>query len=208
MKSAREISGRLAAEANPDALFKHVKTLAAIAGKAGEPSEKTGKGQGQTVEIEYYWAILGYVSDVKAVPLENLVVYTAAHEIAHAFIRCGYDASGCAWEPGAYAATESKLRETLADYYALQTLRRLEPLIPGLSGVFDLWHDGNAERLHVRDAWIDAYQPELVRHVLIPMRRSGDCRTLAEFERLLEAEKPKFEVRARKQDDDLFGGDV
>lgn len=204
LKTANEIGGKLMGEANPEALFKHVKKLATVAGRAGEPKEKSGKGQGHSVEIELYWAMLGYFSDVKAVPLENIVIYTLAHEVAHAYLRCGYDASGCPWEESAYTATDHGLREALADYYALQTLRRLESLLPDISEVFGVWHEGNNDRLRVRDVWVKEYQPELVRHVLIPIRRSGDFKTLDEFEARLDEEKPRFVVK-KKVDDDLFG---
>lgn len=207
LETVSSIAARLAEEANPEALFKHVRKLAAVGGRASEPKEKAGKGQGYNIEINVYWAMLVYISDVRAIPLENLVIYTLAHEIAHVYVRCGYDASGYPWEEGAYAQTQEALREALADYYALQTLYRLEAaLVPELAEVFGLLHEGLPARLRLQDVWVPEYKPELVRHVLIPIRRNGSCTTLAEFEERLEAEKEKFIVKKPKPNlgNDLF----
>ena len=68
-------------------------------------------------EINIYWMALGIISSGRNIDLEGLTVVVLTHELAHAYSHRGYDIDGNLWGTEAFAESDLKIVEGLAQQY-------------------------------------------------------------------------------------------
>jgi hypothetical protein len=135
--------------------------------------------------IELYWGVIGLLSRVLAVEVEDLTVVVLAHELAHAYTQLGSDIDGSVWEPADFAASEHGLKEGLAQYYGLVACRRLELAAPNATKAFAALLENQPAAYKTRQPWVKENKPEEIRLAMIRARRSGEA-TLGQFNKLLK----------------------
>jgi hypothetical protein len=81
-------------------------------------------------EIRLYWMVIGLISRTLGVSAEALTIVVAAHELAHAYTHIGRDIDGIRWETEAFAATELKIAEGLAQFYTAAVCTSLSDRFP------------------------------------------------------------------------------
>lgn len=71
----------------------------------------------QPPTIHLYWMAIGLWAALLDTSVEALTIVTLAHEMAHAFTHIGYDTDRQRWDTGAFAATDIRIIEGLAQFY-------------------------------------------------------------------------------------------
>jgi hypothetical protein len=138
--------------------------------------------------IELYWGVIGLVSRVLAVEIEDLTTVVLAHELAHAYTHVGTDIDGHAWSSLEFANTEHGLREGLAQFYGLVTCRRLAVSVPKAKDAFDKLLVKQPPAYHSHESWLSDLDPEQIRLSVLQTRRSG-AGTLKDFNERLKSAK-------------------
>lgn len=154
-------------------------------------TESTDEG----ARVELFWAVIGYLAEAKQIDIEGLTVFVLAHELAHAFVCIGFDATSRRWRPDHFRASDQHLVEALAQYYAVKVIRALQDEIPTAEAAYEsLLSEQKRPEFRLHLPWLDEYNPEVVRAALIPMRQKGPIEKIAAFERCMVSEKKRFPV--------------
>jgi hypothetical protein len=135
--------------------------------------------------IRLYWGVIGLVAQDLGVNLEDLAGVVLAHELGHAYSHVGSDADEHCWSSELFNATETKLKEGIAQYYTMRVCQRLGDSHPMLLKTFEelLRHQPDPYRVHTK--WENA-TAERVRLAMLETRRTDGCGTLNEFEARLQ----------------------
>lgn len=130
--------------------------------------------------IRLYWGIMGLVAQDLGVNLEDLAGVVLAHELGHAYSHVGSDADEHCWSSELFNATETELKEGIAQYYTMRVCQRLADSHPMLLRTFEelLRHQPDAYRVHTE--WENA-TAERVRLAMLETRRTHFRGTLNEF---------------------------
>lgn len=143
-------------------------------------------------KIKLYYQVIGLVAEWMGCGVEDLTVVVLAHELAHAYTQLGADIDGNRWPARNFALAEHELKEGLAQYYTLRTLRRVQGRYPGASAVFAAMLPYQPQAYRVHQDWVDRYSPEAVRRAMLEVRRWNEG-TLAEFNRRLDVARREMD---------------
>lgn len=170
---------------NSDPVAKVLEVNEDVLGVYVYDSTNTSDSDVNRASIRLYWAVIGLVSEWLGCTVEDLTVVVLAHELAHAYTQLGADIDGRRWAPATFAATETDLKEGLAQYYTERAVQRLQARFPGALSAFRLLTSKQSEPYKRHLPWVDAYSPEAVRRAMLETRRNGE-KTLEAFETRLE----------------------
>lgn len=134
--------------------------------------------------IELYWAVIGLVAKLLAVPIEALTLVVQAHELAHAYTHLGSDIDGQRWPTKDFAQSEHELKEGLAQYYTALVCERLATQESNGVRAYRELLKNQPPAYHSQTEWLEKFTPEEVRLAVIETRRQGSGR-LASFEQSL-----------------------
>ena len=85
-------------------------------------------------KIQLYWMPLAIFAPLFGVPLATLTVVVLCHELVHAYTHHGIDLNNASWSTDRFIATDTYVKEGLAQYYTEQIMRSLGERLPdGLS---------------------------------------------------------------------------
>ncbi|WP_422411515.1 MULTISPECIES: hypothetical protein [unclassified Endozoicomonas] len=77
-------------------------------------------------KVEIYWMAIGVASVLFDIPVEALTIVVLAHELAHAYTHLGKDIDGKQWETPAFAQSDLRIVEGLAQFYTEAVCKKLE----------------------------------------------------------------------------------
>ena len=139
--------------------------------------------------IRLYWGVIGLVSQWMGCSPDDLAIVVLVHELAHAYTQLGADIQGWRWPAPAFAASETAVKEGLAQYYTDRVLRRLERRYPAALKVYEAMLLGQPVAYRTHQPWVKDFSPEAVRLAMLEVRRWKEGK-LADFNRrLTEAQK-------------------
>lgn len=90
-----------------------------------------------------------------------------------------------------FCQAEVSLVESLAQYYAERTLKRLRSRYPNAHAVFQQLLAKQPPPYHAHEPWAPHVAPEAVRRAMLEVRRKGEL-SLADFERRLHRAADEF----------------
>jgi hypothetical protein len=142
--------------------------------------------------ISLYWGVIGLVSDWLGCTVEDLTVVVLAHELAHAYTQLGADIEGRRWPSKAFSSAEIDLKEGLAQYYTVRSLKRLTVRFPEAMHTFETLLEKQPPAYHRHEPWAaESFSPEAVRRAMIEVRRWNEG-TLEQFETRLKKASEDF----------------
>jgi len=145
--------------------------------------------------IELFWAVIGLISRVIGIGVEELTVVVLAHELAHAYTHRASDIDGKVWDSDGFADSNHALKEGLAQYYTAQACERLSSPLPGASAAYRALLPFQPEAYQSHTPWLKDFKPEEVRFALVAARRQGAIE-FQEFESILK--NVREDLRSRK----------
>jgi aminopeptidase N len=124
--------------------------------------------------------------------VEDLTVVVLAHELAHAYTQLGADIEGRRWPSKAFSSAEIDLKEGLAQYYTVRSLKRLTVRFPEAMHTFETLLEKQPPAYHRHEPWAaESFSPEAVRRAMIEVRRWNEG-TLEQFETRLKKASEDF----------------
>lgn len=140
-------------------------------------------------EIYVYWGIIGLVSDLLGVHVEDLTVVVLAHELAHAYTHQGFEIDGTQWESSRFRSADQSVKEGLAQYFTHLFLTSKQDAFPGAFEVFERLLNKQADCYSAHIGWIEDHTPEHVRRAMLEARRSKEPVSKEKFEGMLKTAK-------------------
>jgi hypothetical protein len=87
-------------------------------------------------KIQIYWMPLAIFAPILRVSLATLTVAVLCHEFAHAYTHRGTDLNSQRWRTDRFIATDTYVKEGLAQYYTEQIMHGLGARLPDALTVF------------------------------------------------------------------------
>jgi hypothetical protein len=87
-------------------------------------------------KIQIYWMPLAIFAPLLRVPLRTLTIAVLCHELVHAYTHRGVDLNGQSWPTDHFIATDTYVKEGLAQYYTEKIMRELGVRLPDALAVF------------------------------------------------------------------------
>lgn len=142
------------------------------------------------------------------VPIEDLTIVVLTHELAHAYTHLGADVDGTRWDTDAFAATDLRIVEGLAQLYTETVVDRLAQSLPGAKIAFDALLKKQSEPYTIFKQWIDPAEArgEIIRSAMIYTRatRNTEYEIFRDaIERRIPPSKSGGPVPFRQSDDDM-----
>ena len=81
-------------------------------------------------KIQLYWMPLAIFAPLLGVPLATLSIVVLCHELVHAYTHRGIDLNKASWRTDRFIATDTYVKEGLAQYYTEQIMRGLGDRLP------------------------------------------------------------------------------
>lgn len=155
----------------------------------GEYAYRTNFYSEEEGEVFLYWGIIGLVSDVLGVNVEDLTVVVLAHELAHAYTHQGFEIDGTQWESSRFRSADKSVTEGLAQYFTHLFLTSKHEAFPDALKTFEKLRTKQAPCYSAHEAWIEDHTPEHVRRAMLEARRLRDQVTIEKFNGMLAAAK-------------------
>ena len=144
----------------------------------------TVPGDRLDARVDLYWGVIGLVSGMLAVSIEDLTAVILAHELAHAYTHLGSDIDGHCWSTHGFTRSSRAVLEGLAQYYTCRVCERLAGVAPGARRAYATLLPRQPEIYQTHTAWIKENRPEEVRLAMLQARRAGPV-SLGDFGALL-----------------------
>ena len=138
-------------------------------------------------EIELYWAIIGLVSDLLGVHVEDLTIVVLTHELAHAYTQAGFDIDGQVWDTFNFGDSDLAVKEGLAQYFTHVCLQAKADAFPSAFGVFETLRKRQPAAYSAHVDWVDRSTPEAVRRAMLEARRRRAPVTRQAFDDLVRS---------------------
>ncbi len=103
----------------------------------GEYSYGTNFYGEEVGEVFIYWGIIGLVSDLLGVNVEDLTIVVLAHELAHAYTHQGFEIDGTQWESKRFKSVDKSVKEGLAQYFTHLFLTSKQDSFPDAFDAFE-----------------------------------------------------------------------
>jgi hypothetical protein len=137
-------------------------------------------------EVHIYWMVIGFYASILNVSIEDLTIVVVAHELAHVYTHLGKDVDKSRWDTDAFARSDLRIVEGLAQLYTDRVVHRLAPIYPGAETAFHELLRLQSTPYTIFQEWIDAgAQGEEVRATMIQTRKAR-ITTYDEFYTALE----------------------
>ncbi len=140
-------------------------------------------------EIYIYWGIIGLVSDLLGVNVEDLTVVVLTHELAHAYTHQGFEIDGTQWNSSRFRRADKSVREGLAQYFTHLFLTSKQDMFPGAFEVFEKLLGKQADCYSAHTDWVENHTAEHVRRAMLEARRSNEAVTTDKFQEMLKSAK-------------------
>jgi len=154
--------GRLILGVNEDVLGAYIFRL---------PSPSIFEEPGRGSRIELYWAVIGLFAYQLDISVEDLTVVVLAHEFAHAYTHRGIDIAGFTWDDEAFAKSDKRLKEGLAQYYTHVIASHLDRFRPGIFKAYESLLEKQPPDYHAHLPWVNACDKEALRNTMVEERR-------------------------------------
>lgn len=92
---------------------------------------------GRTPWIELYWMPIAMTAGMLEVEIADLALVTMAHELAHGYTHQGHDIDSQTWDTAAFRASDLRIKEGLAQFYAQTIADKVAIRAPGMRKAFD-----------------------------------------------------------------------
>jgi hypothetical protein len=145
----------------------------------------TVPGDRQDARIDLYWGVIGLVSGMLAVSIEDLTAVVLAHELAHAYTHLGSDIDGHCWSTNGFTRSARAVIEGLAQYYTYRVCERLTGVAPGAKRAYATLLPRQPDEYRTHTPWVKENRPEEVRLAMLQARRAGPV-SLDDFTALLD----------------------
>jgi hypothetical protein len=129
-------------------------------------------------EVHLYWMVIGFYAARLGVQIEDLTIVVLTHELAHAYTHLGADIDGTCWDTNAFAATDLRIVEGLAQLYTETVVDRLAESLPGAKIAFNALLKKQSEPYTIFKQWIDpsVARGEIIRTAMIQTRTTRNTK--------------------------------
>jgi len=91
---------------------------------------------GQASWIALYWMPIAMFAAMLHVSIEDLTLVVLAHELTHGYTHMGRDIDGTQWHQQAFAQSDARITEGLAQFYTHVVVERVAARFPGPQSAF------------------------------------------------------------------------
>jgi hypothetical protein len=88
-------------------------------------------------EVQLYWMAIGLFAGIVGRPVKEVALIGLIHELAHAYTPLGLDIDKFEWNTDAFAESDLRIVEGLAQFYTEAVIDRLRARSSGLQSTFD-----------------------------------------------------------------------
>ncbi|WP_135507489.1 hypothetical protein [Roseovarius aestuariivivens] len=122
-------------------------------------------------EVTLYWGVIGLVSDLLGVHVEDLAIVVLTHELAHAYTHQGAEIDGMQWSSDRFGSSDVNVVEGLAQYFTHLCLSSKKDSLPGAREAFEKLRQKQPECYSAHLPWIENFSAEHVRRAMLEARR-------------------------------------
>jgi hypothetical protein len=105
-------------------------------------------------EVHLYWMVIGFIAELRTIPVEALTFVVATHELAHAYTHLGRDIDGERWDTEAFAGADIGMVEGLAQFYTAVICKELEARFPAARQAYEALLEFQSGPYRVHEEWI------------------------------------------------------
>jgi hypothetical protein len=127
----------------------------------------------QVTWIALYWMPIAMFAAMLHVRIEDLTLVVLAHELTHGYTHMGRDIDGNQWNNPAFARSDLRITEGLAQFYTQVVVERITSRLPGPQRAFERLLKLQSDPYQVHTKWLQDHRyqrGEAVRFALVAAR--------------------------------------
>lgn len=133
-------------------------------------------GFGVGSQIDLFWMAHALFAGAFGLRIEDLVVVTLAHELAHAYTHVGRDIDGTVWREPGFGRSDPEVVEGLAQFYTATVTQKLLARAPGAFPAYQKLLAQQSGPYRAHEEWLPgspAQRGETVRFAMLRARGLG-----------------------------------